>query len=162
MPRSDCRSSRVAGLSRAMRCALYLRARELSGGGCTCAWCGRPLVLRAPIWEPDAATVDHVRPLALGGATCPANLVAACATCNTGKNATPRELTERVAAELSHEVDMASGRLLARCLYPRPGKVAMELPAAWRDFTVYNGPRGIYSYHPRYLEALQDAQTSPD
>lgn len=34
-------------------------------------------------------TVDHVVPVALGGADTPANLVAACVDCNSGKSATP-------------------------------------------------------------------------
>ena len=149
MPRSDCRSSRVAGLGRAARCAVYLR------GGCRCAWCGAGLVLRAPVWEPAAATVDHVIPLAAGGATTPDNMVASCAACNTGKNAAPRRLTARVRRQLAQPLDMAAGRLMARSLYPRPGKVAAPMPAAYAGFSVYNGPAAAYRYHPRYLNALQ-------
>lgn len=38
-------------------------------------YCGRPLEL-------DAATIDHVYPLAHGGAHTPGNVVVACAPCN--------------------------------------------------------------------------------
>lgn len=154
MPRSDRRSARVAGLSRAARCAVYLR------GGCRCAWCGKALTLRAPVWEPDAATVDHVVPLAAGGATVPDNMVAACAACNTAKNASVRPLTARARRQLARQLDMAAGRLLARTLYPRPGKVAAPMPTAYARFSVYNGPKSVYRSHPRYLEA--QAGESPD
>lgn len=47
----------------------------------TCRYCGAS--------APDAKlTVDHVMPVALGGADDPANLVAACRDCNSGKAST--------------------------------------------------------------------------
>jgi 5-methylcytosine-specific restriction endonuclease McrA len=52
-----------------------LRLRILARDGHRCAWCGGP-----------ADTVDHVTPIALGGARLdPENLVAACAKCNYGR-----------------------------------------------------------------------------
>jgi len=59
-----------------------------------CRYCGSV--------APDAVlTVDHVVPIALGGTDEPANLVAACADCNSGKSATPpgAPLVDDVAAD---------------------------------------------------------------
>jgi hypothetical protein len=58
-----------------------LRGAVLDRDGWTCRYCGR-----------EATEVDHVDPRARGGATTPANLVAACRPCNKGKGArTPGE-----------------------------------------------------------------------
>ena len=43
-----------------------------------CCYCGAP-----------SQHIDHIEPLARGGANVPGNLTAACATCNVGKSATP-------------------------------------------------------------------------
>jgi 5-methylcytosine-specific restriction endonuclease McrA len=43
--------------------------------GRRCVYCARPLAL-------DVATLDHVHPVAHGGAHTPGNLVTACARCN--------------------------------------------------------------------------------
>lgn len=43
--------------------------------GRRCVYCARPL-------EPDVATLDHVHPVAHGGAHAPGNLVTACGGCN--------------------------------------------------------------------------------
>jgi 5-methylcytosine-specific restriction endonuclease McrA len=51
-----------------------LRGAVLDRDGWTCCYCGR-----------EATEVDHVEPRARGGATTPANLVAACRPCNKGK-----------------------------------------------------------------------------
>lgn len=55
-----------------------LRFEILRRDGHTCRYCGQ----KAPN---VALTVDHVVPEALGGKTEPANLVAACSSCNAGK-----------------------------------------------------------------------------
>lgn len=44
--------------------------------------CGRRCVYCAAPLDFDVATLDHVHPLAKGGAHVPGNLVAACARCN--------------------------------------------------------------------------------
>jgi 5-methylcytosine-specific restriction endonuclease McrA len=44
--------------------------------------CGRRCVYCAAPLEFDRATIDHVHPLAKGGAHAPGNLVAACPPCN--------------------------------------------------------------------------------
>jgi len=44
--------------------------------------CGRRCVYCAALLDFENATLDHVHPLAHGGATAPGNLVAACARCN--------------------------------------------------------------------------------
>jgi 5-methylcytosine-specific restriction endonuclease McrA len=44
--------------------------------------CGRRCVYCAALLDYEIATLDHVHPLAHGGATAPGNLVAACARCN--------------------------------------------------------------------------------
>ena len=51
-----------------------LRGAVLDRDGWTCSYCGG-----------EATEVDHVNPRARGGATTPANLVAACRSCNKGK-----------------------------------------------------------------------------
>lgn len=50
----------------------------------TCRYCGAK--------APDVQlTIDHVMPLALGGASTPDNGVTACMDCNTGKSSTPAD-----------------------------------------------------------------------
>ena len=44
--------------------------------------CGRRCVYCATMLALDMATLDHVFPLSLGGASAPGNLVTACARCN--------------------------------------------------------------------------------
>lgn len=52
-----------------------VRLEVLARDGCRCHWCGE-----------YADTVDHVVPLAVGGARLdPRNLVAACGRCNFGR-----------------------------------------------------------------------------
>jgi hypothetical protein len=59
-----------------------LRYEVLRRDNHTCRYCGSS--------APDVKlTVDHVMPVALGGTDDPSNLVAACASCNSGKSATP-------------------------------------------------------------------------
>lgn len=59
-----------------------LRFQILRRDNHQCRYCGAA--------APEAKlTVDHVIPVALGGADEPQNLVAACADCNGGKSATP-------------------------------------------------------------------------
>jgi 5-methylcytosine-specific restriction endonuclease McrA len=54
-----------------------------------CAYCGQSLSTR------ETRTIDHVVPLALGGAHTPLNLVAACRFCNNSKqNRMPHEWTQ--------------------------------------------------------------------
>jgi len=47
--------------------------------------CGRRCVYCAQALAPEAATLDHVYPLAHGGANAPGNVVTACAPCNRMK-----------------------------------------------------------------------------
>jgi 5-methylcytosine-specific restriction endonuclease McrA len=47
--------------------------------------CGRRCVYCARALAPECATLDHVYPLAHGGANAPGNLVAACGPCNRMK-----------------------------------------------------------------------------
>jgi len=71
-----------------------LRFEILRRDGYTCRYCGAS--------APDMPlTVDHVIPVALGGADEPANLVTACKDCNAGKTSTsPSEgIVEDVAAD---------------------------------------------------------------
>jgi 5-methylcytosine-specific restriction endonuclease McrA len=55
--------------------------------GWSCWLCGRGLDPDAPINQPAAPTVDHVVPLAAGGPDTPANLRAACRSCNSRRGA---------------------------------------------------------------------------
>jgi hypothetical protein len=58
----------------------------------TCRYCGAS--------APDVQlTVDHVVPVALGGASEPANLVTACRDCNAGKSSTGPD--EKIVAQVS-------------------------------------------------------------
>ena len=60
----------------------------------TCRYCGAS--------APDVQlTVDHVNPIALGGADTPSNLVASCADCNAGKSSSTPDaaLVEQVDAD---------------------------------------------------------------
>lgn len=66
-------------ITRVRRVAIYLRDNFL------CAYCGRSLVGLPP----NAVTLDHVRPRALGGSNVSSNLVTACARCNFTRKATP-------------------------------------------------------------------------
>ena len=54
-----------------------------------CHWCGTEMALVGPRNMPNKATIDHVVPRALGGATTRAsgNLVAACLRCNGKRGA---------------------------------------------------------------------------
>ena len=88
-----------------------LRFEILRRDGHTCRYCGG--------MAPDVKlTVDHVIPVALGGADEPSNLVAACADCNAGKSSVQpgADLVEDVAADAvrwSQALKAAAHNLLA-------------------------------------------------
>jgi hypothetical protein len=73
-----------------------LRGAVLDRDGWTCRYCGA-----------EATEVDHVDPRARGGATTPANLVAACRPCNKGKGIrTPGEWRrDKTYARLVREIE---------------------------------------------------------
>lgn len=76
-PRKRSPSSSVTGTRRWRK----VKALVLERDGYVCAYCGGP-----------ATTVDHVKPVARGGAEYdPANLVAACESCNLAKGARPSD-----------------------------------------------------------------------
>jgi 5-methylcytosine-specific restriction endonuclease McrA len=59
-----------------------VRAKVLRGSS-TCWICGEPIAMRVPYPDPMSATVDHVKPRALGGPGLdPANLRPAHLGCN--------------------------------------------------------------------------------
>lgn len=64
------------------RKAKPLRERAWRKQGMACFWCHEPLPLHA-------ATGDHVVEMRLGGRSKPANVVAACETCNNGRSNRP-------------------------------------------------------------------------
>lgn len=77
-----CRRQREAtaeALTRETRRAIIAR------DGATCYLCGEPLDLAAAFPDPQAVTLDHVVPLARGGAHTPDNLRVACRPCNLRK-----------------------------------------------------------------------------
>lgn len=79
-----------------------LRFEILRRDGHACRYCGAK--------APDVAlTVDHVIPVALGGGDEPANLVTACADCNSGKASVSAD------AEVVEDVD-ATAMLFAQAL----------------------------------------------
>jgi 5-methylcytosine-specific restriction endonuclease McrA len=74
----------------------FLRAQEVNGP-LTCAYCGKTnLVINSPR-KSTLATADHVLPISRGGGAFDlANVVVACATCNTDKDdRTPEEWQEK-------------------------------------------------------------------
>ena len=71
-------SSRATPRRRASLPAQHKRAIKRA----TMRDCGRRCVYCASPLEPDIATLDHVYPVAHGGAHVPGNLVVACARCN--------------------------------------------------------------------------------
>jgi 5-methylcytosine-specific restriction endonuclease McrA len=63
------------------------RARVFARDGWTCRLCGKPIVREAVVPDPLAATLDHILPLALGGAHAYANVQTAHFICNSLKGA---------------------------------------------------------------------------
>lgn len=124
---------RIPGLSRAVRCAVYLR------GGFRCAYCHMPLAIGALLGNPRAATVDHVVPVSKGGRTVAHNLAPACARCNTrkGDKTLARWGGGRMPVQCRRRLDLARGRALARFLYPRQLVVAGERPSDLYGISVY-------------------------
>lgn len=63
-----------------MRARLYKRIKR-------CRWCGR--LFDRPPWRRGMLypTLDHIRPLALGGKNIRSNLTLACEECNTRREA---------------------------------------------------------------------------
>lgn len=88
-----------------------LRFEVLRRDKFTCTYCGAH--------PPDTTlTIDHVVPVALGGADTPENLRTACAECNGGKGATPPEaaLVADVAADAerwAHAITRAAAEMEA-------------------------------------------------
>ena len=78
-----------------------LRGAVLDRDGWTCSYCGG-----------EATEVDHVAPRARGGATTPANLVAACRLCNKAKGTrTPGEWRrDETLARLLRQVERRRAR----------------------------------------------------
>lgn len=119
-----------------------LRFEIFKRDGFACRYCGR---------SPAAAPlhVDHVVPVALGGRSCPENLVTACDDCNLGKAAVPlgdvrikavsrdsiarqREHAEQIAAFLEHEKAIGAARervreMLARQWEATIGPMSQEM-----------------------------------
>lgn len=76
----------------------------------TCAYCGRT--------PPDALLhVDHIHPVALGGADDIANLITACSTCNLGKSSVPLDesrvpvVTREAVDDLAERIEQAKAYL---------------------------------------------------
>ncbi len=100
-----------------------------------CRYCGAV--------APDAVlTVDHVVPVALGGADEPANLVTACADCNSGKSATPpgAPLVADVAADaLRWRNAMEVAADIAVVYYEDVERYRGEFFAVWDRYTYGQG-----------------------
>ena len=122
---------RVAGLSRALRCAIYNRDTwgRASGGRLRicprCVYCDAGVCVKLQVgesrWALRAATIDHVDPY---GRTHPENLVTACWLCNVSKGKRhaadwkPGAL-ERAKRAIGKVLDIEGGRRTARQQYPR-------------------------------------------
>lgn len=74
LPRARAFTRRSRGASAAATKRAYKHA-AMRDCGRRCVYCAAPLGF-------ELATLDHVHPLARGGAHAPGNLVAACARCN--------------------------------------------------------------------------------
>lgn len=82
--------------------SVSVRFRIFHRDGFTCQYCGRK--------PPDVILeVDHIRPVANGGANDEMNLVTSCADCNRGKGATNLEC---VPTSLQHAAAQAQERML--------------------------------------------------
>lgn len=80
-----------------------------------CAYCGVPMLLPPARGRKTdrLATLDHVVPLAHGGADSEANTVAACEACNTAK----ADISAQV---FSHSAFLAERKVYAATISPRP------------------------------------------
>ena len=78
----DTMATRRSGtrlLAKEYRLAVYLRDR------CRCTYCGQLVVPGAHNKQPNAATLEHIRPVACGGSNSYRNLTTCCAACNSSR-----------------------------------------------------------------------------
>lgn len=94
-------------ITKSKRCALYER------DGYTCCYCGCVVVAGAHGRDTGAAaTLDHLRPQALGGSNAAENLATACWTCNSSRQDAPlAAFVRRVAARLGVESSIVAKRV---------------------------------------------------
>lgn len=112
-----------------------LRYEILRRDNHTCRYCGRS--------APEVRlTVDHVLATTLGGTDVPANLVAACADCNSGKSASTPDAV--LVADVSEDVvrwararHMAAAEMLTDL--QRRDEVHEEFREQWNDWGYGNG-----------------------
>lgn len=108
-----------------------LRFEILRRDNHACRYCGAA--------APEAnLVVDHVVPVALGGADEPSNLVTACADCNSGKSATPADaaIVDDVAADAvrwARAMAYAADALMADRAHRAETRARFR--AAWDDWT---------------------------
>lgn len=118
-----------------MSISKQLRYQILRRDNHACRYCGAT--------APDAKIViDHVVPKTLGGSDSPENLVAACATCNAGKSATPPDANhirdvEQDAVRWSRAMTTAQQMQMAE--RERVLDYVDMVDAAWAKWTYPNG-----------------------
>lgn len=70
-----------------------------------CVYCGIGVAAGEHVSNPRAATLDHVRPVDLGGCNAASNLVTCCAACNIAKSNLAMAVWVRTLAEAVAEDD---------------------------------------------------------
>lgn len=116
-----------------------LRFEILRRDNHACRYCGAT--------APDAAlTVDHVRPVTLGGTDDPSNLVAACRECNSGKSSVPADapLVADVQADaVRWAAAMKQAHKIARkAVKERDRRRVVFLDQIWNRWTYDDGQGG--------------------
>ena len=96
------------------------RAAVLERTGGRCYLCGRAL-------DPSAFDVDHVHPLAAGGAHAPANVAPACPTCNRRRGARGAADPSPAAAARVVAARLAALGIRGAMLRPRAGPAAVAI-----------------------------------
>lgn len=108
-----------------------LRFEILRRDGHACRYCGRT--------APDVKlTVDHVVPVALGGADDPTNLIAACIDCNAGKSSMSADQSQVSAAAESAIRWAAAIKAAAEIRYQERHQFESEIATfgkSWEGFT---------------------------
>lgn len=108
-----------------------LRYEILRRDGHRCRYCGASA-------QDSQLTVDHVRPVALGGTDDPTNLVTACQPCNSGKSSTEPDaplLADVAAADLEWRARVASALEAVRAQHAEISAAVDCVGEAWDSWT---------------------------
>ena len=130
-----------------------LRFEVLKRDGFRCQYCG--LESR----EGAGLVVDHVIPVALGGADDANNLVACCRECNSGKSSTklPDATVERVtAAAVEHAEAISMDAARRKQDWEQRGGIVESFRKSWDAWTYPNahGQERTYTLPPNYRQTI--------